>query len=139
MNIHSPANMSLLGNVTWTVSNLCRGKPSPDLHLVGPAIQTLSMLITKEVSNDVMVDAVWALSYLSDGDNDRIGRVMENNTVGTLIPFLENKTSSLLTPTIRCLGNFVTGSDVQTQAVIDGGILTHMSELLDNPRVSKIL
>jgi importin subunit alpha-1 len=134
MNMQDPANMSILNNVTWAVSNLCRGKPAPDMALVAPAIEPLTALLHKEVSVDVQVDAVWALSYLSDGPNDRIERVMQTGVTAKLVEFLKDKTSLLLIPTIRCLGNFVTGSDVQTQAVLDAGILKHLSELLDSPR-----
>jgi importin subunit alpha-1 len=134
MNMENPANMSLLGNVTWAISNLCRGKPAPDMALVAPAIEPLAALLHKEVSVDVLVDAVWALSYLSDGPNERIERVMQTGVTAKLVEFLEDKTSLLLIPTIRCLGNFVTGSDVQTQVVLDAGILDHLSELLDSPR-----
>jgi importin subunit alpha-1 len=63
LNMTQPANMSLLNNVTWTVSNLCRGKPGPDMHYVQAAIQPLVELLSKDVSEDVLVDAVWALSW----------------------------------------------------------------------------
>ncbi len=132
--MQNPANMSLLGNVTWAISNLCRGKPAPDMALVAPAIEPLAALLHKEVSVGVLVDAVWALSYLSDGPNERIERVMQTGVTAKLVEFLEDKTSLLLIPTIRCLGNFVTGNDAQTQAVLDAGILNHLSELLDSPR-----
>ena len=138
-NIRTPANMSLLGNVTWAVSNLCRGKPPPDLQFVRRAIEFLSMLITKEIAEYVRVDAVWALSYLSDGGNDRIALVMENDTTDTLLSSLETQSSTLLRPTIKCLGNFVTGSDFQREAALDAGILPHLPKLLDNPTVSEQL
>lgn len=134
LNMNQPANMSLLGNVTWTVANLCRGKPSPSIASVSPAMQPLADLLTHDVSIDVLLDAVWGLSYLSDGDEYNIGRVMKTGVVSKLMEFMENKSSPLLTPTIRCLGNFVTGNDEQTQAVIDAGILKHLSSLLESPK-----
>ena len=136
LNIRQPAHMSLLSNVTWAVSNLCRGKPAPDIALVGPAVEALADLLDKEISTVVRVDAVWALSYLSDGPNDKIERVMSTGVAKTLVKYLDDKSSKILTPTIRCLGNFVTGSDVQTQAVLDAGLLNHISELFDNPKKS---
>ena len=139
LNLTQPANMSLLNNVTWAVSNLCRGKPGPDLHMVQPAILPLVALLHRDdVITEVLVDGVWALSYLSDGDNERIQRVLETGVINRLISFLNDKSSNLLTPTVRCLGNFVTGSDSQTQAVLDAGILKHMNGLLEHPRVSHL-
>ncbi len=137
LNLTDPATSSLLGNVTWTLSNLCRGKPAPDMAYLTPVLAPLRDLLYKNVSVDVMVDAVWAFSYLSDGPNDRIEQVMQTAGVTSkLVEFLGDKSSPLLTPTIRCLGNFVTGSDMQTQAVVDAGIVNHLSELLDHSRVS---
>lgn len=126
--------MSILNNVTWTVSNLCRGKPAPEISLIEPAIGVLADLLQKEVSIEVLIDAVWALSYLSDGPNEKIDRVMSTGVTAQLIQLLEDKSSPLLTPIIRCLGNFVTGSDVQTQAVLDAGILNHLSQLLGSSK-----
>jgi importin subunit alpha-1 len=134
LNMTQPANMSLLNNVTWTVSNLCRGKPGPDMQYVQPAIQPLVELLSKDVSEDVLIDAVWALSYLTDGDDERIQAVLDSGVAVKLVEFLKNKDSKLLTPVVRCLGNFVTGSDLQTQAVIDAGILPHLKALLESPR-----
>jgi HEAT repeat protein len=134
LNMTQPANMSLLNNVTWTVSNLCRGKPGPDMQYVQPAIQPLVELLSKEVSDDVLIDAVWALSYLSDGSDERIQTILDSGVAKKLVELLKDKDSQLLTPVVRCLGNFVTGSDLQTQAVIDAGILPHLKALLESPR-----
>ena len=138
LNMNNPGSMSLLNNVTWTVSNLCRGKPSPDMAALAPVLAPLRQLLYHaEVTEDVRVDAVWALSYLSDGPNDRIEQVMQHGVTQKLVDLLRNPSPALLTPTIRCLGNFVTGSDVQTQAVVDAGIIPLLFDLLDHPRVSK--
>jgi hypothetical protein len=45
----------------------------------------------------------------------------------------------LLTPTIGCLGIFAFGSNVQTDFILEAGILQHLAELLDNPKVCLVL
>lgn len=138
LNMKQPASISLLNNVTWTLSNLCRGKPAPDMLYLAPAINPLvDLLHNTDVTVEVKVDTVWALSYLSDGPNDRIEQVMQTGVTSKLVEYLSDMKSPLLTPTIRCLGNFVTGSDFQTQAVVDAGIVKHLGALLDHPKVSR--
>ena len=39
-------------------------------------------------------------------------------------------------PALRTLGNIVTGTDEQTQVVLDHGILLHLITLLHHPRPS---
>lgn len=83
-----------------------------------------------------MVDAVWALSYLADGENDRIQMVMNTGITHKLVEKLADNSTALLTPLVRTLGNFVTGTDEQTQAVVDAGVLQHMTKLVGHSSVS---
>jgi len=65
------AKVSMLRNATWTLSNLCRGKPPPDFGIVGTALRTLTFLIYAN-DEEILTDACWATSYLSDGSNEQI-------------------------------------------------------------------
>lgn len=128
--------MSMLQNATWTCSNLCRGKPAPPLEHVAPVIPCIANLLRGHinVSEAVLTDAIWALSYVSDGENDRIQIVIDADVIHSLVSFLSVKDSLLLTPTLRCLGNLVTGNDEQTQKVLDANILDHLEELMGSSR-----
>ena len=133
-NVEDPAHISLLENVVWTISNLCRGTPSPPTHMTSPVIYPLVSLLDKDISEGVMVDVFWALSYLSDGNDQKIELVLGSGITSKLVRLLEDvrtKTRCKI-PIVRILGNFVSGSDDQTQVVIDSGILNHLSELLDS-------
>ena len=55
----------MLRNATWTLSNFCRGKPQPNFDLVRGSLPVLTELI-KSKDGEVLIDACWALSYLSD-------------------------------------------------------------------------
>lgn len=63
----------------------------------------------------ILVDAVWALSYLTDGGNDQIQMVIDTGVVPKLIPLLSHKELKVQTAALRAVGNIVTGTDEQTQ------------------------
>lgn len=77
-----------------------------------------------------LIDACWALSYLSDGDDARIQAVIDTGVTMALVQLLRNENASIVTPALRTLGNFVSGNNEQTQAVIDAGVMDCVIELL---------
>jgi importin subunit alpha-6/7 len=127
------SKLSMLRNATWTLSNFCRGKPQPDFNLVRPALGTLSQLIYS-TDDDVLTDACWALSYLSDGPNDKIQAVIESGVCRRLVELLMHASPSVQTPALRTVGNIVTGDDLQTQIIINFNALQCLHSLLSSPK-----
>lgn len=113
------AKMSMMRNATWTLSNFCRGKPQPDFDIVFKALPTLAHLIYSQ-DEEVIADACWALSYLSDGSNSKIQTVIESGVGRRLVELLMHPMPSVQTPALRAIGNIVTGDDLQTQVRIVG-------------------
>ncbi|KAL6897955.1 hypothetical protein ACP4OV_006914 [Aristida adscensionis] len=127
--LNEHAKLSMLRNATWTLSNFCRGKPQPNFEQVKPALPALQRLIHSQ-DEEVLTDACWALSYLSDGTNDKIQAVIESGVFPRLVELLMHPSASVLIPALRTVGNIVTGDDMQTQCVIDHQALPCLLNLL---------
>jgi len=126
------SRLSTIRNATWTLSNLCRGKPAPDFNQVSPALPLLHHLIFSS-DMETVTDACWALSYLSDGPNDRIEAVLNSGVAPRLVELL-HQNASVQTPALRTVGNIVTGDDAQTQRIINLNVLPALLWMLDNPK-----
>ncbi|KAF6364634.1 karyopherin subunit alpha 5 [Rhinolophus ferrumequinum] len=75
-------------NAVWALSNLCRGKnPPPNFSKVSPCLNVLSRLLFSS-DPDVLADVCWALSYLSDGPNDKIQAVIDSGVCRRLVELL---------------------------------------------------
>lgn len=125
--------ISFLRNVTWVIVNLCRNKdPPPPKKTINDLLPALNALIhhtdvnvsgeffldltfSTSIFFQILVDTVWALSYLTDGGNDQIQMVIDNGVVAKLIPLLSHKEVKVQTAALRAVGNIVTGTDAQTQ------------------------
>jgi len=79
-----------------------------------------------------LTDSCWALSYLSDGSNNKIQTVIDTGVIPRISQLLGHSSTSVVTPSLRTIGNIVTGDDAQTQHVISSGCLRYLNGLLKN-------
>lgn len=126
--------LTFLRNVTWVIVNLCRNKdPPPALDSVKQIVPALAGLITHDDVN-ILVDTVWAISYLTDSGEEQIDEVLSSDILNHLIPLLSHQDNKIQTAALRAVGNIVTGTDDQTQKVIEAGSLNHCIGLLNSPK-----
>ncbi|KAI8642657.1 armadillo-type protein [Parasitella parasitica] len=128
------SKLTMIRNATWTLSNFCRGKqPQPAWPLIAPALNVLAKLINS-TDEEVLIDTCWAISYLSDGSNQRIQAVIDSGLCIRLVELLGHPASSVQTPALRSVGNIVTGDDNQTQMIINCGVLEALYHLLNSSK-----
>uniref|UniRef100_A0A8C9T5X9 Importin subunit alpha n=1 Tax=Scleropages formosus TaxID=113540 RepID=A0A8C9T5X9_SCLFO len=124
--------ITFLRNVTWVMVNLCRHKdPPPPMETIQEILPALCVLIHHTDVN-ILVDTVWALSYLTDAGNEQIQMVIDSGIVPHLVPLLSHQ--EVKTAALRAVGNIVTGTDEQTQVVLNCEALAHFPALLTHPK-----
>ena len=123
-------------NVAWTLGNLCRKMANGehvDFESVRAALPALGqMLLSKDA--DVLSDACWALSYLSDGPDDRAAAVVGAGVCGRLVELLAHASPAVVASALRAVGNLVAGSEAETQAALDSGAAPRLVALLRHTR-----
>jgi len=114
--------LTMVRNATWCMSNFCRGKPKPEFNSIKDCIPVLAKLIMKN-DPEVLADSCWALSYVTDDQtqgNVKIQSVIQCPGIAKrLIYLLQHGTDAVQIPSLRTIGNIVTGDDSQTQIMLN--------------------
>jgi importin subunit alpha-6/7 len=128
-------SQGLTRNTTWAISNLCRGKPAPKFERVAHCISALAFLL-RSADKETTIDAAWALSYLTDGDDVKIQAVIDANVCEALVRMLSHPDNAVKTPALRAVGNIVTGNASQTQTIVDLQPFGALAQMLQSSKKS---
>ena len=70
----------------------------------------IKVLVENE-KEDIITDICWALSYLSDSAKDRIQDLLDTGLLRKMIILLNHTNVAVAIPSLRTIGNIVTGDD----------------------------
>jgi len=131
--INSKIPLSLLRVCTWLMSNLLRNKPQPPIAKVLPLLPLLFNCLALN-DQEVNIDALWALAYFVDGENERIERLASASVLKLVVNFLAHPSPVVVTPALRLMGNVVTGNNEQTELALSCGLAPALLPLLSSPK-----
>ena len=121
-------------NASWTLANLCRGKPTPPFDSIKEAIPALAHVFLKYDQEEIITDILWAFSYISDGTDQRMAHITKTNILPKLVLCLRHNNIAISVACLRTIGNILTGSDEQAQKALDAGALDAMKDLLGHTK-----
>ncbi|KAH7645902.1 karyopherin alpha3 [Dermatophagoides farinae] len=133
--LHRYPSPSFLRNLSWVIINMCRNKNPPlPITVLVTILPVLQSLLQHSQDTSILVDVVWAISYITDHGNEQIQMVIDSGLVSFIIPLLHHEDLKIQTPALRVIGNIVTGTDDQTQFVLDSNVLAYLPPLLNHTK-----
>jgi hypothetical protein len=120
---------SNLGTIVWFLSNLLKGKPQPSSSVRDKIVGYLPDIF-KSKDENVLSDACWCTSYITDGDNLGIESVINANIVGKILDLIHNSNITIQAPAVRVIGNIASGEDTHAQTLINLGVIDKILTLL---------
>mmetsp|Transcript_27510 Transcript_27510/g.49556 ORF Transcript_27510/g.49556 Transcript_27510/m.49556 type:complete len:503 (+) Transcript_27510:1771-3279(+) len=130
----SANRISMLKNVSWALSNLCRHKPAPDFEIVKVVIPTLAQLCIDHDIEQILQDITWAFSYLSYGSEYKVEHLIHSQVIPRMVELMLHPCYEVQLPAIRTVGNLTTGTEAQTQHAIDNGAIEKLKTLMHSAR-----
>jgi len=129
-NLERPANASSLGNSAWAASNLLRGSPPPPpalaLLFLGPVASLLKLGVSGNVPAGEIIDLVRCLQRVTENGDQAMEAVSQSGITPTLVKIVEQYGTTdpgLLVPTVIVLSTLASGTEEQTNVVVQSGIL----------------
>lgn len=115
--------IGIIKNCVWCISNLCRYTNKEVLFShIQPHLPFLQQILNYKVL-DVVTDACWAFSFLTDSPPNIKKEVMSYINSKQLMLFILYTNSHLQCPALRIAGNIVSGDKDDTQRMIDAGLI----------------
>lgn len=113
----------LVQSSIWALVFLCRGKaPAPDFERVHPVLPVAVECLFHE-DHYVQTEALFAISYLSDGPNYKVQATLDAGAMPPVIAMMDSHSPMDKERATRIVANVCTGTDEHAQHIIDLGVV----------------
>jgi len=128
------SSLTFPSEFAWFLSVLTRGSPYPDFDQMTPILISITDLLQKYQSKDVMKWVLRTFSNFADGGNNQIQKIFDFNCVEPIISFLNPKyITDIRVASLRALGNLSTGTNAHVEALMKFNVLEPLAALLRDP------
>jgi len=128
----------LLKVAVWAISNLCKGKPTPPLERLKGFIEPLGRIIFCN-HEEIISDALWAISYISEGERATIKIIRQNVNLTQVAKFLKHEQPLIQRPALRILGNICVGDIEDVKDVVKTGCLEDLVKIVNTTTYNEFL
>nr|XP_053638290.1 importin subunit alpha-4-like isoform X2 [Cherax quadricarinatus] len=119
--------------IAWVLCNLFFHKPlNMSMEEVSLILQALKDQLLDHKNTQTQAEALKAMANFTDQGVEYIQQVVEAGMVEQLVAHLDSSESNMLSSALRAVGNIMTGTDSQTDAVLVAGVLPAYTRLLAN-------
>ncbi len=126
----------IISNVAWLISNLCGGKKRPPFEAIAPFMRYIHNFLTTSTNEETLLYCMWALEHITHGDESEIEEVLQMDILEDLFKCLRSNSDRLKLATLRTIANILTESDVQTQVLMNRGLIDAVFPLLQDANKS---
>ncbi|CAD8128509.1 unnamed protein product [Paramecium sonneborni] len=135
--IYMSGNFQTFKTIVWAISNLAKGKPTTTMYKKELILILTEIIMNIDQDDELLIDAIWGLSYLSE-DDIYFNLFIQTGVILKLSQLLHQQKQTLIIPSLRILGNILTGNEEQTNQVLYTGILQIFDNLLKQNLNKKI-
>lgn len=96
---------SIVRNTSWALANMCRNKPMAPVNYLQEAFPALAKVFLENDDIEVVIDILWAFSYVSDAHDSLSHAIASSGVVPKLLTFLEHNNIQAVVAALRTVGN----------------------------------
>lgn len=124
----NPIPISTWKIISWTVSNLMRAQ---NLSQLDQQFMRMLQILLDIENEEVISNTCWVLIYMYKTNLEMtLTLLLKSDLIPKLIEILHNSEAPVNLLCLKILGNITTGSDQDTQLLLDNNILPILKELL---------